>query len=200
MSFLMTILEKSGLVVAKAAAPGKAEPEKVVITTARVVSLRELVQPEGTQMAGPKGFKATPDDVFAVAKIVSPANGWTAEKVRSVAAKPAYKDMKPETRQKAILSELATAGADPEAIVADAVKRDEALDAYERFLEKKLADTKKQAAEQRKKLVAELGAVEGMLKQTEADFAAWKAAKQAKERELAEGLAPLMKDGTISLS
>lgn len=201
MSFLMKMMEKAGLVVASApdATPGQKVSE-IQITRTRVVSLREIVAPEVTQVSGPKGFKATPADVFVAAKLPPPANGWTIEKFRELAAKPLYRDMSPENRQKALLAELATNSADPAAIVADAVRKDEALDAYERFLTQRLAQTKKDAAAKKEKLIAEVAALETMEKATVAEFEAWRAAKVAKEKELAEALAPLMADGKISLS
>ncbi|MBI2923765.1 MAG: hypothetical protein HYY18_22130 [Planctomycetes bacterium] len=203
MAFLMTILQKSGLVVVQAAnvQPGEhPKPSEVQITTMRVVSLKDLVGPQTATISGPKGFKATAEDVFAAAKLVEPENGWTAEKFRELAAKPLYRDMSPENRQKALLAELATNAVTPEQIVTDAVRKDEALDAYERFLQQRLAQTKKESAEKRKKLEAELAAVAEMEKSTEADFAAWQAAKRRKEAELAESLAPLMADGKITKS
>ena len=201
MSFLMKMMEKAGLVVASApnATPGQKVAE-IQITRTRVVSLREIVAPEVTQVSGPKGFKATPADVFAAAKLEPPANGWTVEKFRELAAKPLYRDMSQENRQKALLAELATNSADPAAIVADAVRKDEALDAYERFLTQKLAQTKKDAAAKKEKLIAEVAALETMEKATAAEFEAWRAAKVAKEKELAEALAPLMADGKITQS
>jgi hypothetical protein len=203
MSFLLTLLEKSGLYVAKAAnvKPGEhPAPAQVQITSARIVSLKDLVAPPESVVQGPKGFKATADDVFAAAKIAPPENGWTVERFRELALKPTYKDMPRETRQKALLSELATLNVAPESIVADAVRKDEALDGYERFLQKRLDETRREAADRRKKLEAELAAVAAMEKQTASEFEAWKAAKRAKEAELAEALEPLMADGKISKS
>lgn len=200
MSFLFKILEKSGLYVATAAnvAPGQKPPAEVVITKTRVVSIRELAGGETATVSGPKGFQATPEDVYAAAKITTPAHGMTAEKFRELAQKPAYRDMTPENRQKALLAELGAAGVPSEEVVADAVKKDQALDAYERFLTQRLADSKKDLGERRAKLQAELAAVEAAEKKAEADFEAWRKAKQAREKELAESLAPLMSDGKIS--
>lgn len=203
MSLLMSLLEKTGLVVASAknVAPGEhPKPQEVQITTARVVSIKDLMQPAGAVLSGPRGFKASPADVFAAAKLAPPENGWTVEKFRELAAKPLYRDMSPENRQKALLAELATNKVSSEQIVADAVRKDEALDAYERFLAQRLEQTRKEAEEKRRKLEAELKAVGGAAQQAETEFAAWQAAKQQKEREMIEALAPLMADGKISLS
>ena len=57
--FLMGILEKAGLVVASAqnVAPGSAAPAPAaVVIQTRVVSIKELVTPGPTHLAGPKGF------------------------------------------------------------------------------------------------------------------------------------------------
>lgn len=202
MSIIAKLLEKSGLYVASASnvTPGQKPPAEVTITRTRVVSIQELTGPRVETVSGPKGFQATPEDVYAAAKIKSPAHGMTAEKFRELGAKPLYKDMSPENRQKALLAELATAGVPSEEVVADAVRKDEALDAYERFLVQRLAQSKKEFAEKRARLQAELAAVDVTEKKTEADFEAWKRAKAAREKELSEALAPLMADGKISVS
>lgn len=202
MSFLMTILQKAGLVVSEASnvAPGQHPKPADVKIEKRTISIKDLLGPQAAVVSGPKGFKATPEDVFAAAKLEAPADGWTAEKLRELAQKPIYREMSAENRQKAILAELATASANPESIVADAVRKDEALDAYERFLTQKLEQTRREAAEKKRKLEDELEKLDAMVKQTAADFEAWKAAKRRKEEDLAEALAPLLQDGKISRS
>lgn len=201
MSILFKLLEKSGLYVASASnvAAGQKPPTEILVTKTRVVSIQELTGPKVEVVSGPKGFQATPEDVYAAAKIQPPAHGMTAENFRDLGAKALYKDMSPENRQKALLAELATAGVPSEEVVADAVRKDQALDAYERFLVQRLAATKKEFAEKRAKLQAELAAVDEAERKTEADFEAWKKAKQAREKELADSLAPLMADGKISV-
>ncbi|MCE9583777.1 MAG: hypothetical protein K8T20_14945 [Planctomycetes bacterium] len=202
MSILMKVLEKTGLYVATASnvAPGEKPPAQVQITTTRVISIRELLGPQPETVTGPKGFQATAEDVYAAAKIKAPAHGWTVERFRELAKKPLYKDMSPENRQKALLAELATAAVPSEEIVADGMRKDQALDAYENFLVQRLAQSKKESADRKAKLQAELAAVDEAGKKTEAEFEAWRKAKQAREKELAESLAPLMADGKISLS
>jgi hypothetical protein len=202
MSLIYKILEKTGLYVATASnvTPGQKPPAQVTITTTKVVSIRELCGSPVETISGPKGFQATADDVYAAAKIKAPEHGMTVEKFRELAAKPLYRDMSPENRQKALLAELATAGVPSEEVVADAVRKDQALDAYERFLVARLAKSKEEFAATRAKLQADLAALEGVEKKLEVDFEAWKKAKQAREKELADALKPLTSESKISQS
>ncbi|KAF0245907.1 MAG: hypothetical protein FD180_1169 [Planctomycetota bacterium] len=202
MSLIYKLLEKTGLYVATASnvTPGQKPPAEILITTTKVVSIKELCGAPTDVIAGPKGFQATPEDVYAAAKIKPPDRGMTVEKFRELAAKPLYKDMSPQNRQKALLAELATAGVPSEEVVADAVRKDQALDSYERFLVNRLAQSKKEFAATRSKLEADIVALAGVEKKLELDFEAWKKTKQAREKELAEALAPLTSESRISLS
>ncbi len=202
MSIIHKLLEKTGLYVATASnvAAGQKPPAEITITTTKVVSIRELCGPPAETISGPKGFQATPDDVYAAAKIKAPEHGMTVEKFSELAAKPLFRDMSPQNRQKALLAELATAGVPSEEVVADAVRKDQALDAYERFLVNRLAQSKKDFAATRAKLQADLAALEGVEKKLELDFEAWKKAKQAREKALADALTPLTSESKISLS
>jgi len=201
MSLIMTLLSRSGLYVATVAPPAKgAAPAEVEITAMKVISLRDLTAPQEPVVSGPKGFQASMMDVFAAAKLPAPEGGWTAERMLDLARKPLYREMSPENRQKAVLAELATHSVNPETVVLDAVRKDQALDAYERFLQKKLEETRREAESRRAALQKEIAAVEGMLGKTEGEFAAWQAAKRGKEAELAEALEPLLAHGKISRS
>ena len=196
----MSLTISRNVATASNVTPGQKPPAEITITTTRVVSIRELCGTPSETVSGPKGFQATPEDVYAAAKIKTPENGWTAERLRELTRKPLYRDMSPENRQKALLAELATAGIKSEDLVADAVRKDQALDAYERFLVNRLAQSKKEFAATRAKFQADMAALEGVEKKLELDFEAWKKAKQAREKELAEALAPLTSEGNISLS
>ena len=76
--------------------------------------------------------------VYESAQIVPPAHGYTVLKVAEMLQSEHIRALPAEVRRKSVLVALDAAGVKVEDIVEDAVRRDRALDTYERVLQKRL--------------------------------------------------------------
>ena len=98
-----------------------------------------------------------------------------------------------EVKRSSILVALEASGAKIEDVIQDAVRRDRALDGYERVLQKSLSDVQIKKTEENRQIEAEMNKMlgeyrariqannEAIAKETER-FSAWRAQKQAEEK------------------
>ncbi len=151
-------------------------------------------------------------ELYRAAGIAAPAHGFTAAKVLEMLASPdlAALDGKAKAGALAAFLRMNPAGAVPIGdVIQDAVRRDQALDQFERFLQGKLAERATRADRENAALQAEVDElVRANREKMEANgravdaarerFETWRAAKQAEERRLAEAVAPFVEGNPIT--
>ena len=155
---------------------------------------------------------AAPPDlavVYESARIVPPAHGYTVLKVAEMMASEHLEALPADVKRKSILVALDAAGVRVQEIVEDAVRRDRALDAYERALEKHLDTVRAQVAaenahiekeiaqrlaELRAKAAANLETVEREAREVEA----WRARKHQEEARIAHAVSYFVSENPIT--
>jgi len=154
---------------------------------------------------------ATPDlsVVYQSARIVQPAHGYTVLKVAEMLASEHLNALPVDVKRKSILVALDAAGVRIQEIVEDAVRRDRALDAYERALEKQLEAVRAQVAEENAQIqkeieerLAEMRAKTAANRETverEArEVAAWRVRKQQEEETIARAVGYFVSENPIT--
>jgi hypothetical protein len=147
--------------------------------------------------------------VYQTAKIETPTHGYTVLKVADMLQSEHLQALPPDVKKRSILVALEAAGVSIDEIVRDAVRRDQALDTYERVLEQHHHElTARLAAENQAieaeiaQRVAELRArIEENNKAAAADQAelqAWRRRKQQDERTIAEAVSYFVSENPIS--
>lgn len=146
-------------------------------------------------------------EIFKALKISTPAHGWDVDKVLTAISTPQFKAIDAATAKAAMQAMLAASGVPPEDIVQDAVGRDKALDAYEEYAAKKLAErlaTHTQDVQTLQKQIAqcetEIARVKTSMTQAEEAFKAWQVKKAEKEEELVKVVSMLTAESKISVS
>ncbi len=119
--------------------------------------------------------------IFEAANIAPPPHGFTIYKVADMLASDRLKNMTPENKAAAVMVAVEAGGAKLEDVVRDAVARDKALDAFEEFQERRLADLRKAKEEENKKLKEE---VKAFVNQKRAQFQKNRQAVAALEEEI----------------
>ena len=158
------------------------------------------IAPAATVSGKPLEF----NEIYAAAEITTPPHGYTVMKVSEMLQSPHIKDLPMEVRRSSILVALDAAGVKVANIVEDAVRRDKALDAFERIQQKAADDFEAAKLDENRKLQAELDKLTGEYKariQANTDaatkrresFAAWRVQKQIEEQE-DRGLRRLFRD------
>lgn len=150
-------------------------------------------------------------EIYSAAEITTPAHGYTVLKVAEMLQSPHIKDMPAEVRRSSVLVALDAAGVKVQQIVEDAVRRDKALDAFERIQQKAAEDFEAAKLEENRKLQAELDKLtadyqakmrsntEAAAKRREA-FAAWRVQKQIEEQKISDCVSYFVTENPITTS
>ena len=149
--------------------------------------------------------------VYDAAKIAAPAHGYTVLKVAEMLQSEHIRSLPGEVKRKSVLVALDAAGVKVADVVEDAVRRDRALDTYERVLLKSLEDLRAQTSSENKQIedeitqrVAELRAkIAENNKRTKAEqdeFHAWQARKRQEEETIAEAVSYFVSENPITTS
>jgi len=137
--------------------------------------------------------------IYETAGIGRPQSGWDIEKLGQLVRTAPFKDLSHESCQRKVLEVLGKENVDPESLVKDAVARDQALDAFEKYAERKMLD-RIAGHEQRQgeidARIEELRKEKKRLEELEsADrerWSEWQRRKRAHERELARTVSCLI--------
>lgn len=152
------------------------------------------------------------DAIYRAAGIETPKHGFTAEKVLEMLASPELAALDGKARAAALAAflKMNPAGAVPITdVVEDAVRRDQALDQFERFLQGKLAERSTAADRDNARLQAEIDELVRVNREkmdahrraidaARERFETWRAAKQAEERRLAQAVEPFVEGSPIT--
>jgi tetratricopeptide (TPR) repeat protein len=151
-------------------------------------------------------------EIYRAAGIVDPPHGFTAFKVLDILGSPDLAQLEGRARAAALATflKLNPAGAVSIAdVLEDAVRRDQALDQFEKFLQTKLADRAANADREIARLQAELDAAQKRLRDAidaerravdaaRVEFESWRDAKRDEERKLSEAVAPFVEENPIT--
>ena len=150
-------------------------------------------------------------DIYGSAQIVAPAHGYTVLKVADMLQSEHLQSLPAEVKQKSIMVALDAAGVKVADIVDDAVRRDRALDTFERVLQQNLEQLRTQHAEENRRLedeinqrLAELRARidqnHADVKREEHELASWQVRKRLEENRIAEAVGHFVTPNPITTS
>jgi hypothetical protein len=148
-------------------------------------------------------------EIYASAQIAAPAHGYTVLKVAEMLQSEHIRALPPDVKHKSVLVALDAAGVKVAEIVEDAVRRDRALDTYERVLQKHLEDLRAQKDAENQKLeeeikqrVSELRArIDANLAevaQEQDQLVAWRVRKGQEEDRIAEAVSHFVSPNPIT--
>jgi hypothetical protein len=147
--------------------------------------------------------------VYRSAQIPTPAHGYSVIKVAEMLRSEHLHALPDDVKKRSIMVALDAAGVKVADIVEDAVRRDRALDTYERVLIKNLEDTKSQKDSENAQLEAEINQRVSELRQRIADnqaeidrerkeLEAWRAGKREEENRIAEAVSHFVSPNPIT--
>jgi hypothetical protein len=194
---------------AEADAAGASSPLESSTGAARRVS--DLVPDASSEAAavGALPDTAALDAIYAAAQIPAPAHGFTILKVADMLDSEHIRDLPAEVKRKSILLALDAAGVKLQEIVEDAVRRDRALDTYERVLEKGLEALRAAKEQENRQLEEEIdqrlrelrGRIEAnkqaVMREMES-LAAWRTGKRAEEARIAQAVGHFVAENPVT--
>jgi hypothetical protein len=173
-------------------APGTAA--QMVAEIAASTTVAQESHFEGT-VANPSSF----DDIYNAAEISMPAHGFTIMKVGDMLRSEHIRNLPKDVKRSSVLVALEAAGAPIQEVIEDAIKRDHALDTYERVQERALNALEAQKSKENEQIQAEMDRVitehrnrmqantDAVAKERER-FYAWRLKKQEEEQKISDAV------------
>lgn len=180
-------------------------------TAAQAVSEIAASIPQVTQFSSPVGTPTSFEEIYKSAEIYPPPHGYTILKVSDMLQSEHIRGLPAEVRRSSILVALEAAGVKIQEVIEDAVKRDRALDTYERVLEKSLHDLEASKADENRKTQAEMErlmaeyrsriqANEDAVAKEKERFYGWRLQKQQEEKKIADAVGYFVSENPITTS
>ncbi len=149
--------------------------------------------------------------VYESAKIAPPGHGYTVLKVAEMLQSEHIRALPADVRRKSVLVALDAAGVTVEEIVEDAVRRDRALDTYERVLQQHVDKLVEATAAENRALEDEVARRAAELRATidenmravaaeQAELQAWRQRKQHEEALIAEAVGHFVSENPVTRS
>jgi hypothetical protein len=173
-----------------------------------VAEIAASVAPE-PKFSGPVSAAASFDEIYQAAEIHVPAHGYTILKVKQMLESERIRALPAEVKKNSVLLALDAAGVKIEEVIEDAVKRDRALDGFERVQQKALDELETRMSQDNTQIQGELDRLvqehkariqannEEVAKQKER-FYAWRLQKQQEEQKIAESVSYFVAENPIT--
>jgi Asp-tRNA(Asn)/Glu-tRNA(Gln) amidotransferase A subunit family amidase len=161
--------------------------------------------------AGAAGKTLSFEEIYEAAEIRPAPHGYSVLKVSEMLDNPHIKELPAEVKRSSVMVALDAAGVKVQEIVEDAVKRDKALDAFERLQQKQIEDLEAAKLEENRRLQTELDKLASEYKakiqtnndslaQRKESFYAWRLEKQKLEQKISDTVSHFVTENPITTS
>ena len=132
--------------------PGPA-PTRTAAQTVAEIAASMAPEPKFT---APVGIPTSFDEIYRAAEIKAPVHGYTIFKVADMLQSEHIRSLPAEVKRSSILLALDAAGVKLQEIIEDAVRRDRALDTFERVQQKSVEELEARKNEENRQIQAEM--------------------------------------------
>jgi len=184
--------------------PAPASAAQAIAEIAASAKIAQESQFTGT-VASPSSF----EEVYNAAEIHPPPHGFTIMKVGEMLRSEHIRNLPKDVKRSSVLVALEAAGAPLEDVIQDAVKRDRALDTFERVQEKSLNELEGQKTQENQQIQAEMDRIlaehrsriqannDAVAKERER-FYAWRLKKQEEEQKISDAVSYFVTENPIT--
>ena len=148
-------------------------------------------------------------DIYDAAQIQPPPHGFTIMKIGEMLRSEHIRNLPRDVKRSSILVALEAAGAPLQEVIEDAVRRDRALDTFERVQEKSLADLEAAKTKENQQIQAEMDRVvadyrariqanSDALAREKERFFAWRLKKQEEEQKISDAVSYFVTENPIT--
>jgi hypothetical protein len=188
-------------------APQPKPPSDAARMVAEIAATVPAVSTFSAPVADPTSF----DQIYQAAEIGTPQHGYSITKVSKMLQSEHLQGLPLEVKRSSILVALEAAGAKIEDVIQDAVRRDRALDSFEKVMQKSRDDVEAAKVEENRKIEAEMNqmlasyrariqANNDAVAKENARFASWQTKKQQEERTIADAVSYFVSENPITIS
>ena len=182
-------------------APGASAAQTVAEIAATIAPQPAFAAP----VSNPSSFA----EIYDAAEIRPPAHGFTILKVADLLRSEHIRALPREVKRSSVLLALEASGADIQQVIEDAVRRDRALDTFERVQQKALEETEARKTQENQQIQSELDRLvaehrarmqanhDAIAKEKER-FYSWRLQKQEEEQKIADAVSYFVTDNPIT--
>jgi hypothetical protein len=183
-------------------------PESARSAAQTVADIAASVSP-APMPANPPPPGASFDEIYSAAEIHPPQHGYTIYKIADMLQSEHIRNLPAEVKRSSILLALDAAGVKLQDIIEDAVRRDRALDTFERVQQKAVEDLEKRKTEENRQIQEELDRLvsehrariqansDAVAKERERFFS-WRLQKQQEEQKIADTVSHFVTENPIT--
>jgi hypothetical protein len=173
-----------------------------------VAEIASAVAPEpkfSAPVSNPNSF----NEIYSAADIHAAAHGYTIVKIADMLQSEHIRNLPSEVKRSSILVALEAAGVKLEEVIEDAVRRDRALDTYERVLQKLVEELETRKTEENRRIEEEMErllndyrariqANNDELAKEKERFFGWRLQKQQEEKKIADAVSHFTSENPIT--
>jgi hypothetical protein len=149
------------------------------------------------------------EEIYGAAEIQPPAHGYTIMKIADMLQSERIRTLPAEVKKSSVLLALDAAGVKIEEVIEDAVKRDRALDGFERVQQKALDDLERRKDQENREIQADLdrlvqehnARIQGNKDEVGREkerFYAWRLQKQQEEQKISDSVSYFVVENPIT--
>jgi hypothetical protein len=189
--------------------PSGAPAETPGSTAARQVADIAASLAPAPKFTSPVSDAATFSEIYGAAEICPPAHGYSITKVAEMLQSEHIRSLPREVKRSSVLVALEAAGAPLQDVIEDAVKRDRALDTFERLRQQALEALEARKTQENQQIQTEMDRMaadhrarmqannDEVAKEKERFFG-WRLKKQEEEQRIADAVSYFVTDNPIS--
>jgi len=190
--------------------PGSAgdqpQPERTAAQTVADIAASVAPEPKLTNVPPPG---ASFDEIYSAAEIHPPAHGYTIYKIADMLQSEHIRNLPAEVKRSSILLALDAAGVKLQDIIEDAVRRDRALDTFERVQQKAVDDLSQRKEQENRQIQAEMDRLvaehrariqannDAIAKERDRYYS-WRLQKQQEEQKIADTVSHFVSENPIT--
>jgi hypothetical protein len=202
-NYIVSVEDEAGQ---QAQSSGAAAPSKSAAQS--VADIASAIAPE-PQFTTPVSDPTSFEEIYKAAEIPPPAKGYSILKISQMLESDRIRSLPSDVKKSSILLALDAAGVDIKDVIQDAIRRDRALDTYERVQQRAAeelesrktkenseiqAQIDKYVTEQRAKIQANNDAIS----REKERFTGWRLKKQQEEKKIAEAVGYFVAENPIT--
>lgn len=174
-----------------------------------IADIAASVKPPSPQFAASVNNPTSFDEIYNAAEIHPPVHGFTVMKVAEMLRSEHIRNLPRDVKKSSVLVALEASGAGIQEVIEDAVKRDRALDAFERVQERSVTDLDARKSKENQAIQAEMDRLvaehkariqannDEVAKERER-FYAWRLKKQEEEQKISDTVSYFVTENPIT--
>ena len=187
--------------------PGSVAPAATSAAQA-VADIAATISKE-TKFTAPVSNPTSFEEIYSAAEIHPPAHGFTVMKVAEMLHSEHIRNLPKDVKRSSVLVALEASGAPIQDVIEDAVKRDRALDTFERVQERSVNDLEARKTKENQEIQAEMDRIvadhrariqannDEVAKERERYYA-WRLKKQEEEQKISDTVSYFVTDNPIT--